>query len=318
MDKIDKGDVKMTTFTAKDVKELRERTGAGMMDCKKALQACDGKVEDAVDWLRKKGLAAAAKKAGRTAAEGLVGICVKGTTGAVVEVNAETDFVARNEQFQAFVKELAQVAASDPKDVAALKEVSLPGSDKTVAEDLTNLIAVIGENMDFRRTASLSVTQGVVANYLHNSLGEGLGRVGVLVGLESDADSSELTTLGKQIAMHIAAAHPQSLSIDELDQDVVARERAVFEEQARQSGRPEEFLGKMVEGRLRKFYEESVLLEQVFLIDDTKRKVSQVVADKAKELGTDITLSGYVHFKLGDGIEKQESDFAAEVAELSK
>lgn len=308
----------MTTFTAKDVKELRERTGAGMMDCKKALQACDGAVEDAVDWLRKKGLAAAAKKAGRTAAEGLVGVCVNGTTGAVVEVNAETDFVARNEQFQSFVKNLAELAASSPKDVASLKEATLPGSDKKVSEDLTNLIAVIGENMDFRRTASLSVNSGAIACYLHNSLGDGLGRVGVLVGLEGNADSEELKTLGKKIAMHIAAAHPQALRVDDLDQEVVARERAVFEEQAKQSGRPEEFLAKMVEGRLRKFYEESVLLEQVFLIDDTKRKVSQVVADKAKELGSDIKLSGYIHFKLGEGIEKQEADFAAEVAELSK
>lgn len=308
----------MTTFTAKDVKELRERTGAGMMDCKKALQACDGTVEEAVDWLRKKGLAAAAKKAGRTAAEGLVGVCVNGTTGAVVEVNAETDFVARNEQFQSFVKNLAGLAANSPTDVASLKESTLPGSDKKVSEDLTNLIAVIGENMDFRRTASLSVNSGAVASYLHNSLGDGLGRVGVLVGLEGNADAEELKTLGKQIAMHIAAAHPQALSVDDLDQDVVARERAVFEEQAKQSGRPAEFLGKMVEGRLRKFYEESVLLEQVFLIDDTKRKVSQVVSDKAKELGSEIKLSGYIHFKLGDGIEKQEADFAAEVAELSK
>ncbi len=308
----------MSTFTAKDVKELRDRTGAGMMDCKKALQECAANMEDAVDWLRKKGLAAAAKKAGRTAAEGLIGVSVKGTTGAVVEVNAETDFVARNDQFQKFVTDLADLAVESKADIETLRGNSFANSDKTIAEELTNLIAVIGENMDFRRVTTLSVEKGTVASYLHNALGSGLGRVGVLVALESDADSAELTALGKQIAMHIAAAHPQALTVGDLNQETVARERAVFEEQARQSGRPAEFLGKMVEGRLRKFYEESVLLEQIFLIDDTKRKVSDVVADKAKELGKDIKLSGYVHFKLGDGIEKKEADFAAEVAELSQ
>lgn len=309
----------MSVFTAKDVKELRERTGAGMMDCKKALDACAGKVEDAVDWLRKKGLAAAAKKAGRAAAEGLVGVKAKGTAGAVVEVNAETDFVARNEQFQTFVSTLATLAADHKGDLTSLKSALYPGSEKTVAQELTNLIAVIGENIELRRLQLLSVSKGAVAHYVHNALKPNLGRVGVLVGLESEtADPEALMTLGKQIAMHIAAAHPQALRVDDLDPEVVARERAVFEEQAQKSGRPAEFLGKMVEGRLRKFYEDAVLLEQVFLIDDTKRKVSQVVADKAKELGADIKLVGYVHFKLGDGLTKQEADFAAEVAELSQ
>ena len=243
---------------------------------------------------------------------------VQETTGAIVEVNAETDFVARNEKFQAFVRTLANFAAETKYDLEALKGASFANSEKTVSEELTSLIAVIGENMELRRLATLSVEKGIVASYLHNALEDGIGRVGVLVGLESDAKAADLASLGKQIAMHIAAAHPQSLSVGDLDQGVVARERAVFEEQAKKSGRPEEFLGKMVEGRLRKFYEESVLLEQVFLIDDTKRKVSEVISDKAKELGTEITLSGYVHFKLGDGIEKKEADFAAEVAELSQ
>lgn len=308
----------MSTFTAKDVKELRERTGAGMMDCKKALVESKGAIEEAVDWLRKKGLAAAAKKAGRTAAEGLIGVSVKGTTGATVEVNAETDFVARNDRFQSFVRTLAECAATQKHTLDTLKATSLEGSEKTITEELTNLIAVIGENMELRRLATLTVNEGLVASYLHNALGEGIGRVGVLVGLESSAKPDDLASLGKQIAMHIAAAHPQSLSVEDLDPQVIAREKAVFEEQAKQSGRPAEFLDKMVEGRLRKFYEESVLLEQVFLIDDTKRKVSQVVADRAKELGTEIKLTGYIHYKLGEGIEKQESDFAAEVAELSK
>jgi elongation factor Ts len=308
----------MTAFSAKDVKELRERTGAGMMDCKKALEATNGVLEEAVDWLRKKGLATAAKKAGRAAAEGLVGIQVKGTTGVLIEVNAETDFVARNDQFQTYVKTVSDMVASSKDDLETLKAKDYPGTGRTVADELTNLVAVIGENMSFRRLARVSVSQGAVANYLHNTIGEGLGRVGVLVGLESAASQDVLLALGKQIAMHIAAAHPLCLQIEDMDQEVLGRERAIIEEQAKQSGKPADVIEKLVAGRLRKFYEESVLLEQVFLIDDSKRKISQVVEDKAKEIGTDIKLVGFAHFKLGDGVEKQETDFAAEVAELSK
>lgn len=305
------------SFSAKDVKELRERTGAGMMDCKKALVEAGGALEEAVDWLRKKGLATAAKKAGRAAAEGLVGVRAQGTDGVLLEVNAETDFVARNDQFQNFVTTATQMALS-AGDLDALKGASFPETGRTVADELTNLVAVIGENMAMRRMVHLKVSQGTVATYLHNAACDGLGRVGVLVALESAASVAELTVLGKQIAMHIAAAHPLSLAIEDMDQDVLARERAIIVEQAQQSGKPADVIEKLVAGRLRKFYEESVLLEQVFLIDDSKRKVSQVVEDKAKELGSPIKLTAFAHFKLGDGVEKQESDFAAEVAELSK
>ncbi len=307
----------MSEITASAVKELRERTGAGMMDCKKALTENKGDMEAAVDWLRAKGLAAAAKKAGRTAAEGLVGLCVAGNEGAVVEVNAETDFVARNDKFQAYVTHVASLAMKTQGDVEKLKAMTYPGTNHTVQDELTNLISVIGENMNLRRTQAFTVSNGVVTKYVHNAIepGRDLGRVGVLVALESTADKSKLEALGRQIAMHIAAAHPQSNTVSDLDPAVVDRERKIFEEQALASGKKPEFIEKMVEGRLRKFYEESVLQEQVFLIDDSKRKVSQVVADTAKELGVEISLKGFAHFKLGDGIEVEEKDFAAEVAE---
>jgi len=308
----------MSAFTAKDVKELRERTGAGMMDCKKALEASNGSIEEAVDWLRKKGLATAAKKAGRAAAEGLVGVAVNGTKAVVVEVNAETDFVARNEQFQAVVKKIAGVAVGTSHDLEALKAQECPGTGRAIADELTNLVAVIGENMALRRLAHIQVSQGAIASYIHNAIADGLGRVGVLVGLEGAAPEAELLALGRQIAMHIAAAHPLSLSVDEMDPTVLERERAIIVDQAQQSGKPADVIEKLVAGRLRKFYEESVLLEQIFLIDDSKRKVSQVVEDKAKEWGTPVKLVGFAHFKLGDGVEKQETDFAAEVAQLSQ
>ncbi len=305
----------MTEISASAVKELRERTGAGMMDCKKALTEAKGDMEAAVDWLRAKGLAAAAKKAGRTAAEGLVGAITTGTLGAVVEINAETDFVARNEKFQEYVKTASNLALKSNSDVEFFKNMPYPGTDRSVSEELTNLISVIGENMEVRRVKSLEVNQGVVTSYIHSAIAPGLGRIGVLVALESTGDKLKLEALGKQIAMHAAAANPQACTISDLDPTIIDRERKIFAEQARESGKKEEFIEKMIEGRLRKFYEESVLVEQVYLIDDTKRKVSQVVADAAKELNTPINLKGFALFKLGEGIEREVTDFAAEVAQ---
>ncbi len=302
----------MATITAALVKELREKTGAGMMDCKKALGETDGDLDAAVDWLRKKGLAAAQKKSGRTAAEGLVGLALNGTAGAVVEVNSETDFVARNDQFQAFVAEVSKLALGDG-DVEALAKQTLPSSGKSVSDSLNDLIATIGENMTLRRSAALSVDQGVVAGYVHTAAAEGLGRIGVIVGLSSAADAGELTALGKQIAMHIAAARPESVSVDDLDQQLVERERSVLSDQARASGKPEEIIAKMVEGRLRKFYQEVVLNEQTWVIDG-ENSVKKVVEAKAKELGSPISITGFVRFSLGEGVDKEESDFASEVA----
>ena len=304
----------MTEISASAVKELRERTGAGMMDCKKALTEANGDMEAAVDWLRAKGLAAAAKKAGRTAAEGLVGAVTTGTLGAIVEINAETDFVARNEKFQEYVRTASNLALKSNSDVEFFKSMPYPATGKSVSEELTNLISVIGENMEVRRVKSLEVNQGVVTSYIHSAIAPGLGRIGVLVALESTGDKLKLETLGKQIAMHAAAANPQACTISDLDPTIIERERKIFAEQARESGKKEEFIEKMIEGRLRKFYEESVLVEQVYLIDDTKRKVSQVIADAAKELNTSIDLNGFALFKLGEGIEKEVAHFAAEVA----
>jgi elongation factor Ts len=302
------------TITASSVKELRERSGAGMMDCKKALSETNGDLEAAIDWLRKKGLAAAAKKSGRAAAEGLVGLKVSGAQGVAVEVNSETDFVARNENFQKFVDTVCTIALEKGSDLDSLKAAAYPGSGRSVEEELTHLISVIGENMNLRRVQQIAVNQGAIANYIHNATTDSLGRIGVLVALESAADQNELQSLGKQIAMHIAAANPQSCTVEDLDPEVIERERAIFKDQALASGKPAEFVDKMVEGRIRKFYEESVLIEQIFMIDDTKRKIKDVVADKAKELGTAITLTGFAQFRLGEGVQKKEEDFAAEVA----
>lgn len=304
----------MSAVTAEAVRDLRERTGAGMMDCKKALTETNGDMEAAIDWLRKKGLAAASKKSGRAAAEGLVGLKTNGKLGVLVEVNAETDFVARNEHFQNFVNTVASVALETKGNLETLKGAAYPGTGRTVEEELTHLISVIGENMTLRRVALLSVPQGAVVSYLHNAISATLGRIGVLVALESPADTSEIAALGKQIAMHIAAANPQSSTVEDLDPSIVQRERDIFKEQALASGKPLEFVDKMVEGRLRKFYEESVLCEQVYLIDDTKRTVKQVIADKAKDLNTEIKLTGFIQFRLGEGVEKKEVDFASEVA----
>jgi len=294
------------------VKELREKTGAGMMDCKKALTENQGDLEASIDWLRTKGLAAAAKKSGRVAAEGLVAVVCKGSHGAVVEVNAETDFVGRNENFQKFVRHVAELAITVKGDIEALKKTAY-GSGKSVDEELIHLVATIGENMGLRRAAYLEVSQGVVVPYIHNATAPGLGRLGVLVALESAAPQEKLEALGKQIAMHVAAAHPIALTSKDVDAAEVERERAIFREQALASGKPAEFVDKMVDGRLRKFYEEVVLEEQVFVIDG-KTRVKDVVASQAKELNQPIKLVGFVRFSLGEGIEKAETDFAAEVA----
>ncbi|MEX2311618.1 MAG: translation elongation factor Ts [Rhodospirillales bacterium] len=306
----------MAEITAALVKELREKTGAGMMDCKKALSETGGDLEAAVDWLRTKGLAAAAKKAGRVAAEGLVGVYVDGNKGAVAEVNAETDFVARNDAFQALVGNITKLAADAGDDIEALKNVAYPGTGRNIGEEITHAIATIGENMNIRRIASLSVANGVLASYVHNALVPGLGKIAVLVALESDAGTDGLEAVGKQIAMHVAAARPQSIGRDDLDQEAIERERQVLIEQARESGRPENIIEKMVEGRLRKFYEEVCLLEQTFVIDG-ESKISKVVEDAGKAVGGTVKVTGFKLFVLGEGIEKKEEDFAAEVAAVA-
>jgi len=302
----------MMSVTAALVKELREKSGAGMMDCKKALNETNADMDAAIDWLRTKGLAAAAKKSGRVASEGLVAISVSGTLGALVELNSETDFVSRNDEFQTFAKTLSSLALK-ASDIEALKAMDYPNSGRTVAEELTHKIATIGENMSLRRMEKVSVESGAIVPYIHNATADGLGRIGVLVGLSSSANSAVLSGLGKQIAMHIAATTPASISVDDLDPEMVARERDVLIEQAKASGKPQEIAEKMVEGRLRKYYEEVVLLEQTFVIDG-ETKVGNVIEAAAKDAGADIKLTHFAHFILGDGIENEESDFAAEVA----
>jgi elongation factor Ts len=303
----------MAEITAALVKELRQKTGAGMMDCKKALTETAGDVEAGIDWLRKNGLAAAAKKAGRIAAEGLVGLVADGTRGAIVEVNSETDFVARNEAFQGFVSQVATLALDAGGDLEALDAAAYPGGAGTVGEALTEMIAKIGENMSLRRAAAFQVSQGVVAAYVHNQVAPGLGKIGVLVALESAGDADKLATFGRQLAMHVAAAAPQAVSADDVDASALERERAVLAEQARASGKPEEIVEKMVEGRLRKYYEEICLLEQTFVID-SESKVRQAVEAAGKDAGAPVTVVGFHRFQLGEGVEREESDFAAEVA----
>ena len=302
----------MAEVTAALVKELRERTGAGMMDCKRALGDTSGDVEAAVDWLRKKGLAAAAKKAGRVAADGLVGVGARGTAGAVVEVNSETDFVARNELFQAFVRAVAALVITGNSDIEALKQMPYPGTGRTVAEELTELVGRIGENLVLRRAARLAVGKGHVASYVHNSLAPGLGKIGVLVALEAEASGEAIETLGRQLAMHVAAANPQYLDTAAVPGSALDRERAVLREQAQGSGKTEAIVERMVEGRLRKFYEEVVLLDQIFVVDGESR-VSKVVEAAAKTAGKPIRVAGFVRFALGEGVERPPSDFAAEV-----
>ena len=306
----------MAQITAALVKELREKTGAGMMDCKKALGENDGDVEASIDWLRTKGLATAAKKAGRVASEGLVGIAIDGTKGAIVEINAETDFVARNETFQDFVTTASNIALTTGNDVDALKAAPFPGEERNVQEQLTHMIATIGENMSIRRVQTLSVDKGVVSSYIHTALAPGIGKIGVLVALETEADAAKADAFGKQLAMHVAAAKPQSVSRDDMDQEIVDRERAIFAEQARESGKPAEIVEKMVEGRIRKFYEEACLVDQTFVIDGDS-KVSSAIEAAGREAGGSIALKGFSLFVLGDGIEKEEEDFAAEVAAVA-
>jgi elongation factor Ts len=300
-------------ITAAMVKQLRDSTGVGMMDCKKALAETNGDMEAAVDWLRTRGLAKAAKKADRVAAEGLVGVATAGTKAAVVEVNSETDFVARNEQFQNIVGAVAKLALDADGDVVKLGEMPFPGTGHSVSAELTEAISKIGENMNLRRTQTVSVSDGVVESYVHNAVKTGLGKIGILVALESTGDKAALSALGKQLAMHIAAAQPQAISPDELDQDVVARERAIILEQVKESGKSAEIAEKMVEGRMRKYFEEVTLLSQVFVIDG-ETKVSDAIKNAEKDAGAPIKLTKFVRFALGEGIEKVESDFAAEVA----
>ena len=300
------------SITATQVKELREKSGAGMMDCKKALSEAKGDMDAAIDWLRTKGLATAAKKSGRIASEGLVAIAISGQKGALVELNAETDFVSRNEEFQDFVRTLAQIAL-EAEDIDGLNQMEYPGTGRTVQDEVTHKIATIGENMALRRFEKIEVASGIVVPYIHNAAADQVGRIGVLVGLDSQAPAETLQEMGKPLAMHIAATNPASISVDALDKHLIQRERDVLIEQAKASGKSHEIAEKMVEGRMRKFYEEVVLLEQIFVIDG-ESKVKDVIEKAAKAAGHAITLTSFAHFILGEGIEKEQSDFAADVA----
>ncbi len=296
----------MAEITAALVKDLRETTGAGMMDCKKALVESAGDMQAAIDWLRKKGLSAAAKKSGRVAAEGLIGIALAPGQAAMVEINAETDFVARNEAFQNFVETAARLALETGEDVEALKAAAYPGTGRNVADELVHLVATIGENMNVRRVAVISVPGGVAASYVHGALKPGLGKIGVIVGLEGQANEA-IETLGRQVGMHIAATRPDVLSIAEVDPAALEREKAVLSDQARASGKPEAIIEKMVEGRIKKYYEDVVLLEQIW-VHDGESKVKAAIAKSGA------AITRFVRFHLGEGIEKETSDFAAEVA----
>ena len=301
----------MAQITAALVKELREKTSAGMMDCKKALNETNGDLEAAADWLRTKGIAKADKKASRVAAEGLVAIALDGTTGAVVEVNSETDFVARNDGFQAAVTEVSKLALTVNSDEELAAAATASGD--SVTEFFKKLVGKIGENMAFRRMTKLSVTDGVVAGYIHNAVTDGMGKIGVLIALESTGDKAKLEELGKKIAMHVAATSPLALSIEDLDSAVVDKERNMLKAEAIESGKPEAIVDKMVEGRMQKFFKESVLLTQIFVMDG-ERTIAKVIEDEAAALGADVKMTGYVRMGLGEGIEKKEEDFAAEVA----
>ncbi|HPD83123.1 MAG: translation elongation factor Ts [Alphaproteobacteria bacterium] len=303
----------MTQITASMVKELREKSGAGMMDAKKALEEVNGNMEEAVDFLRKKGLAKAEKKSSRTAAEGLVAIVSNGTTGAVVEVNSETDFVARNENFQTFVKNISEKAL-EVQDLAALMAADYQG--KSVQDTLTNLVATIGENMNVRRMEKLSVNDGVVVGYVHNAVAPNLGKIGVLIALESTGDKAKLEALGKQIAMHTAAAFPKYLKRDDVDASAMEREKDIIRAQALAEGKPAEIVEKMLEGRMRKFYEEICLMDQTFVIDG-ETKISKLLENAASDVGAPVELKSYARIQLGEGIEKEEEDFAAEVSKVA-
>ena len=300
-------------LSASMVKELREKSGAGMMDCKKALVESNGNMEDAIDWLRKQGLSAVAKKSNRVAAEGLIGISISEVKGAIVEINSETDFVARNELFQNFVKNCSNLVLSNKSDINVLKKLPFPDSDRTVDQELNNNIATIGENMNIRRVEYLEVSEGVVASYIHNKIAEDLGKLGVIVAIESQAKKSQLLDVGKQIAMHIAATSPKALNIDDLDNDLVKREKEVLIDQAMSTGKSKEIAEKMVQGRLQKFFQEVVLNEQVSVIDG-ETKIKDVIKKLSDDLGTEVKIKDFKILKLGEGIEVAENDFAAEVA----
>ena len=301
------------TLSASMVKELREKSGAGMMDCKKALVETNGNMEDAIDWLRKQGLSAVAKKSGRVAAEGLIGISINGLKGAMVEINSETDFVARNELFQNFVKKCSHLVLTHKSNINTLKDLPFPDTDRSVDQELSNKIATIGENMNIRRTEYLEVSEGVLVSYIHNKVTEDLGKLGVMVAIESQAQESKLLDVGKQIAMHIAATSPKSVDVDDLDGDLVKRERDVLIEQAMSSGKPKDIAEKMVQGRLQKFYQEVVLNEQISVIDG-ETKIKDVIKKLSNDVGTDVKIKDFKILKLGEGIDIAENDFAAEVA----
>ena len=307
----------MVEVTAALVKDLRQRTGAGMMDCKRALIETGGDVESAIDWLRKKGLAAAAKKGGRVTADGLVGVRVEAGRAALVEVNSETDFVSRNPEFQAFVATVAQLALEADGDLEALKASSYPGAGRTLEEQLTHLIATMGENMNLRRAAVLAVEPGVIGAYIHNALSPAVGKIGVMVAVQSNAAAKDLEPVAKQIAMHIAAASPAFVSREDVDTRLLERERAVLAEQARATGKPEAIIEKMVEGRLRRYYEEVCLLEQTFVIDG-ESKIADVLDRLAKETGRPVKVTAFQQFVLGEGLEKREENFAEEVAKTAE
>lgn len=304
----------MATISATMVKELRDKTGAGMMDCKSALTENAGDMEAAVDWLRTKGLAKAAKKAGRVAAEGLVAVAIDGSKGAIVEVNSETDFVARNEQFQALARDIADVALSTAGDYNTLLQASYPGKSIAVVDQVKEMVGSIGENLNLRRSAGLSVDEGVIASYMHNAVVNGLGKIGVIVALNSSGDQAKLADFGRKLAMHIAATNPMAVTADEIDSDVIDKERALYMEQARQTGKPDNIVEKMAEGRLRKeFFQQVVLLQQVFVVDG-KETVEKCLKAAAAEIGAPVEITGFARFALGEGVEKNEGDFAAEVA----
>jgi elongation factor Ts len=303
----------MAAITADMVKNLREKTGAGMMDCKTALSESAGDMDAAIDWLRAKGLSKAAKKADRVAAEGLIGVASAAKAGAVVEVNSETDFVARNAEFQKVVAEIAKIALKAGSDVAKLSAMEYPKKNVTVADHLKELVGTIGENISLRRTASLEVSDGVVATYVHNQATPGMGKIGVLVSLESTGDKEKLSEIGRQVAMHIAATNPLALKDEDVDPAVVERERAIFTEQAKESGKPEKVIKQMIEGRIKKFYQEVVLLKQAFVINPDQT-VEQALKEAEKAAGAPITVTAFVRYELGEGIKADKGDFAAEVA----
>ncbi len=305
------------SISAAQVKQLRDMTGAGMMDCKAALAETNGDIEAAVAWLRKKGISKADKKAGRTAAEGLIGVASEGTSAGVVEVNSETDFVARNDAFQDIVRNVAQVALATDGSVDAVAAATYSGSQKSVSDTIKDAIGTIGENMSLRRSAKLSVSNGAVATYVHNAVVENLGKMGVLVAVETTGDADAARAFGRQVAMHVAATNPLALTAEEVDAGAVAREKDIFAAQARESGKPENIIEKMVEGRMRKFYEEVVLLKQAFVLNPDMT-VEQALKAAEKDIGAEAKISGFVRFALGEGIEKEESDFAAEVAAAAK